>query len=64
MVKIAFSSLFAHKDEPKKDAAEALVTDKVRDALCGERAFSAAGERRGEPGRRHLLITSVGWGRI
>ncbi|XP_074820581.1 integral membrane protein 2A isoform X2 [Natator depressus] len=24
MVKIAFSSLFAHKDEPKKDAAEAL----------------------------------------
>ncbi|XP_044283226.1 integral membrane protein 2A [Varanus komodoensis] len=28
MVKIAFQSPFAHKDEPKKEAAEALVTDK------------------------------------
>ncbi|XP_015279766.1 PREDICTED: integral membrane protein 2A [Gekko japonicus] len=28
MVKIAFQSPFAHKDEPKKEAAEALVADK------------------------------------
>lgn len=30
MVKIAFQSPFSHKDEPKKEAAEALVADKVR----------------------------------
>lgn len=32
MVKIAFNSPFAQKDEPKKEAAEALVADKVRGA--------------------------------
>lgn len=34
MVKIAFNSPFALKDEPKKEAAEALVADKVRAQEC------------------------------
>ncbi|KAL8181053.1 UNVERIFIED_CONTAM: hypothetical protein K2H54_045371, partial [Gekko kuhli] len=40
MVKIAFQSPFAHKDEPKKEAAEALVADKVRKGAGGPAAPS------------------------
>lgn len=35
MVKIAFSSPFAQKDGAKKEAAEALVADRVRAAGLG-----------------------------
>lgn len=43
MVKIAFNSPFAQKDEPKKEAAEALVADKVRGAGSLRRRVAAGG---------------------
>lgn len=48
MVKIAFNSPFALKDEPKKEAAEALVADKVRAPGCpGRRRREERGGVRG-----------------
>lgn len=57
MVKIAFHSPFARKDEPKKEAAEALVADKVR-AGPGLRSLRSNASL----GRRHLLPAAAGRG--
>lgn len=72
MVKIAFNSPFAQKDEPKKEAAEALVADKVRGAgylrcreeggrgtAAGRSGAGGGGSRR----RRHLLAEAAGRGK-
>lgn len=66
MVKIAFNSPFAQKDEPKKEAAEALVAEKVRGTLPFLVATGGAwqraggwGGRGGAGGRRHLLAAAA-----
>lgn len=75
MVKIAFNSPFAQKDEPKKEGAEALVADKVRGAgsvRCrvaaggagaeGRRGAGRGGGAGGGGSRRHLLAEAAGRG--